>query len=37
MNTFMHAPSYSYNEVMQVLELAAVIGPRTNVGEMQNV
>ena len=36
-DTFMHAPSYSYNEVMQVLELAAVIGPRTNVGEMQNV
>ena len=36
-DTFMHAPSYSYNEVMQVLELAVVIGPQTNVGEMQNV
>ena len=36
-DTFMHAPSYSYNEVMQVLELAAVIGPRANVGEKENV
>ena len=36
-DTFMHAPSYSYNEVMQVLELAAVIGPRATVGEKKNV
>ena len=36
-DTFMHAPSYSYNEVMQVLELAAVIGPRANVGKKKNV
>ena len=26
-DTFMHAPSYSYNEVMRILELAAVIQP----------
>ena len=36
-DTFMHAPSSSYIEVMQVLELVAVIGPRANVGEKQNV
>ena len=30
-DTFMHAPSYSYNQVMQILELAAVIGPRAHV------
>ena len=36
-DTSMHAPSYSYNEVMQVLELAAVIGPRDHVGENGNV
>ena len=36
-DTFMHAPSYSYNEVMQVLKLAAVIRPRANVGEKKNV
>ena len=32
-DTFMHAPSYSYNEVMQVVELATIIGPQANVGE----
>ena len=36
-DTFMHAPSYSYNEVMQVLELAAVIGPRATIGEKESV
>ena len=36
-DTFMHAPSYSYNEVMQVLELAAVIGPRATVGEKESM
>ena len=36
-DTFMHAPSYSCNKVMQVFELAAVIGPRANVGEKENV
>ena len=33
----MHAPSYSYNEVMEVLELAVVIGPRATVGEKKSV
>ena len=36
-DTFMHAPSYSYNEVMQILELAIVIGPQPHVGEKENV
>ena len=36
-DTFMHAPSYSYNEVMRILELAAVIGPRAHVGKEENV
>ena len=37
MDTFMHAPSYSYNEVMRILELATVIGPRAHVEEDENV
>ena len=36
-DTFMHAPSYIYNKVMQILELAAVIEPRAHVGEEENV
>ena len=36
-DTFMHAPSYSYNEVMQIFELVAVIGSQAYVGEEENV
>ena len=37
MDTFMHPSSYSYNEVMRILELAAVIGPSAHVREDKNV
>ena len=36
-DTFMHAPNYNYNEVMRILEFAAVIGPQAHVGEVKNV